>query len=103
MFEITQLGPMAKKLGKAIAKDGNFTVEELKEYIKVSNIKQIIKEFSMIRDGKLYIDEDGMEQAAEQVYNWLIGVDLAKLAGEDLVDCYWDSEQNCMTFENKEK
>ena len=101
MYEITQLGPMAKRLGKAIAKDGNFTVDELKEYISVSNIKQIIKEFSMIKDGRLFIDEDGMEQAAEQVHNWLIGVDLAKLAGQDKVNCYWDDEKNCMTFEEK--
>jgi hypothetical protein len=27
---------------------------------------------------------------------------LAELAAEDVIDCYWDDEQNCMMFKTKE-
>ena len=41
-FQIKNLTAFAKSVGKEVAKDGGFTITELKEYITVTNIKSII-------------------------------------------------------------
>lgn len=104
MYEIKNITKFAKSLGKMVAKDIGFSIKELKSYIRVANIRNLIKQHCYIdKDGQLLIDEDQTSQVCSEIFDWLIGVDLAKLAAEDELECYWDDKINKMVFKYKEK
>ena len=101
IYEIKSLNGFAKSLGKQVAREGGFSVKELRGYITVSNIKNMIKQHASKQRGKLYIDEDRTHQVCEEIFDWLTGVNLAKLAAQDYLECYWDDKQNTMVFNKK--
>ena len=37
----------------------------------------------------------------DEILDWLIGVELAKMAADDKLECYWDDEANEMVFKGK--
>lgn len=103
IYEITHLNAFAKSLGVNVAKDSGFSIKELKRYIKVSNIKNIIKQYAKKNKyGNLVINDEAAQNICSDIFDWLIGANLAELAAEDVIDCYWDDEQNCMMFKTKE-
>ena len=101
IYEIKNLNGMAKGLGKEVAKDNGFSKKELHSFIKVSNIRSIIQQYAQSKRGKFYIDDNDISKAYEEVHHWLVGVDLAKRAADDTIDCYWDDERDCMVFKDK--
>lgn len=104
MYEIKNINKFAKSLGNMVAKDMGFSKKELHSYIRVSNIKSLIKQHCSIdKQGQLLIDEDQTSEVCNQIFDWLIGVDLAKLAADDELDCYWDDKSNEMVFKAKDK
>jgi hypothetical protein len=104
MYQIKHINKFAKSLGKMVAKDAGFTQKELQSYINVTNIKYLIKSHCAIDpSGNLFIDEDQTSEVCNEIFGWLVGVDLAKLAAEDELDCYWDNKSNEMVFKKKEK
>ena len=40
---------------------------------------------------------------ASDMSGWLLGVNLAKLAADDKLDCYCDSKKGCMVFKKKDQ
>lgn len=103
IYEIKSLNGMAKGLGKQVAKDNGFSKKELHSYINVSNIVGIIKQYCRTKGKKFYIDDGDIEKAYAEVHQWLVGVDLARLAANDTIDCYWDNEKDCMKFKGKKE
>lgn len=104
MYQIKHINKFAKSLGKMVAKDSGFSQKELQSYINVINIKNLIKEHCVTdKQGNLFIDEDQTSEVCNEIFGWLIGVDLAKLAAEDELDCYWDDKSNEMVFKKKER
>jgi len=101
MYEIKSLNQFAKSIGKEVAKDGGFSFKELKEYINVVNIKNIVKKHARVKNHKFYINENETHQVCEEIFDWLTGVSLAKLAADDFLDCWWDDKQDCMVFKKK--
>jgi len=102
MLRIKNLNKFAKHIGKSVAMDAGFDIQDLKKYISVKNIKGIIYQYSeMDEQGNRLISEDMLNNICSDIFEWLIGVDLARMASEDIIDCAWDSEHNCMVFSNK--
>jgi hypothetical protein len=101
IYEITSLNGFAKSLGKQVARDGGFSSKELKSYINVKNIKNIITQYASKKRGKFYIDEERTHKVCEEIFDWLTGVNLAKLAAQDYLECYWDDKNNTMVFKKK--
>ena len=102
MYEIQDINKISKNIAKAVAKYAGFSYKELRSYIKVANVKQIVEKYSSFNQrGNLCIDEEEAQAACEEIFDWLVGVDLAKLASNGDLDCYWDNEQNCMIFKSK--
>ena len=102
MYEIQDINKFSKNIAKAVAKYAGFSYKELRSYIKVANVKQIVEKYSSFNQrGNLCIDEDEAEAACEEIFDWLVGVDLAKLASNGDLECYWDDEKNCMVFKGK--
>ena len=101
-YKVKNITRLAKVLGKSIAKDADFTLEELKEYISVQNIKFMIKQKAhRDADGDLALSNDDLFVISNEIYDWLIGCDMCKLAAEGKLECYWDDDLNEMVFTGK--
>ena len=100
-YEIRDMNEFAKSVGKEVAKDGGFTTDELKEYISVNNIKGIVKQYAKYSkiSKRYYINEERTQLVCEDIYDWLNGVSLSKLAADGFLECWWDSDLNNMDFE----
>ena len=46
IYEIRNLSAFSRSIGKQVAREGGFTIKELKEYISVTNIKNIVKKYA---------------------------------------------------------
>ena len=103
VYEIRNMNAFCKSIGKTVAREAGFSQKQLKKSIKVSNIKQMVRGYATESlDGTFHIDDQRTSQVCDEVLDWLIGVDLAEQAGNDDLDCYWDSDQDCMVFVTKE-
>lgn len=104
-FLIKNLTAFAKSVGKEVAKDGGFTVKELKEYITVANIKSIVEQRAryLEEEDTFCINTTQTHQVCEDVFDWLNGVSLAKLAAEGYLECWWDDELDMMDFDEAEQ
>ena len=104
VYEIKNMGAFAKGLAKEVAKSSYFSYDQLKDYITVKNIKHIIKDYaSRNKKGRYYIGEKEASEACDEILDWLIGVDLARMCAADVLDCYWDDDKDCMVFMEKKK
>ncbi len=102
LHKIKDIKKLAKHLAKNVATDCGFTIDELKEYMTVKNAIEIVKQHSKInKNGEYLINTKILEDICLDISSWLLGVNLAKLAGEDILDCFWDNKKNCMVFKKK--
>tara|TARA_B100000902_G_C27254687_1_gene887179 strand:- start:365 stop:703 length:339 start_codon:yes stop_codon:yes gene_type:complete len=104
MYEIKNLNKFAKRIGLEVAKDAGFKKKQLTEWISVKSIKEIIKENASRKLGSdsLYVSRRQAENICEDIFGWLAGMNLAKLAADDILDCWWDDEKDCMVFQKKD-
>jgi hypothetical protein len=102
MYQIKDINLFAKTIRKRVATDAGFRPNQYKKYITLHNIKRMIAQRAVKNDDGYYIDEDGTELVCSDIFEWLVGVDLARLAALDIVQCYWDNDQDCMVFYNTE-
>jgi hypothetical protein len=100
-YEIKDMKGFCNTIGKTIASEVGLKTKELKNYIKMSNVKEITKEYCECVGGKYFLEEDNVDEIYEDIRNWVIGIDLAKLAAEDKLECYWDDDINQMVFQAK--
>jgi len=108
-FIINDIGNYAKNLRHLVASHlkENYT-ENLDEYISLEQLQTLILEKCQNTDdsGNILISEELNEEIFNATCDWIYGVGLSKLASENLIECAWDDEQNCMVFwatENMEK
>ena len=104
MYTIKSMNALAKVLGKTVAKDSEFTFKQLKEYISVGNIKNIIQQYAEQNEyGEYSISNDDIQCVMVEIFDWLVSRELAALAAEDKVDCFWDDDKNEMVFKRKDE
>ena len=104
MYKIKNLNKFAKTLGITVAKDADFSYNELRKYISVGNIKNIVRHYAKRdTDGGASISNEGIASCMSDIFDWIIGRDLATMAANDKLDCYWDDEKNEMVFRPKQK
>tara|TARA_R110000868_G_scaffold554_3_gene4108 strand:- start:877 stop:1212 length:336 start_codon:yes stop_codon:yes gene_type:complete len=97
------LNKFSKDLGKFVARVSGYRLSQIKKYIKVNNVKNIVKKYAKYNlPNNIYtLSEDDASEACEEILDWLVGVELASLAADDVLDCWWDDEKNQMMFEAK--
>lgn len=76
---------------------------EYDKYITIENVQQIVKSCAEIEDEDLYLTEEIFEKITEEIQNWVMGVQLSKMCSKGDLDCYWDSDKNCMVFKVADK
>lgn len=101
LYSITDLNGYSQDMRDAAAKslkdDYN---DNLDEYISIQQVYNIVaKESVALDDDDRYVlDQEANEKVFETIRVWIHNCGLAKLAGNDLLECAWDSESNEMVF-----
>lgn len=101
LMKVKNVIKASKHIGRDIANDMNIPIKELKEYIKPKEIASILKQYSIKKNGDFMINSVILKRIFSEVKNWIIGIQLAKLASSGEIDTIWDEEQNCMVFKTK--
>lgn len=102
MYKIKNLEKFSYELGKLVAKDMGFNKKEFMRCINIHNLKQLVLQYcNKSNDGSYIISDKETSTICNEISNWVIGVDLAKLAADDVIECYWDDVKNTMTFSKK--
>jgi transcription antitermination factor NusG len=100
MMKIKNINGVAKHIGKDIATEMMIPIREMKHFIKPKEIASIIKQYSVFNDGEYFMNTVILEKVFTEVKNWVLGIQLAKMASEGKLDTIWDEEQNCMIFKS---
>lgn len=100
---IKHLNKMSKHLGKDVASNMGIPISEFKEYIKPSEIKSIVKQYCVKKNGKYLMNSIILQKIFREINNWVLGIQLAKMASDGQLEARWDEEQNCIMFETRGK
>ena len=98
MYVISNMGKLAKNVTKNVFKELNIPFKNYKEYINAKNTVGIIKEKSMMKNGKYCMDDEMFSSVYETIFDWVLGVHLAKECSNGNLECYWNDKENCMVF-----
>lgn len=99
LVKIKNINRMSKHIGKDVAQNLNIPLHEFKEYIKPKEIKSLIKQYSIHKNGNYLVNSLILEKIFSEVNNWVLGISLCKMAVDGKIETSWDSEQNCMLFD----
>jgi len=74
--------------------------ENLDDFITIKQLESFIvsKCDGYDEKGRLLIDAKIIDDIFVTTCDWIYGVGLARLASKNLIECAWDSDQNCMVF-----
>ena len=100
-MEIKHLNKFSKVMAKEACRDVGVKIKDIKYYISVKQAIGVVKQHCVISDGKWVVSQKRMDKIYKDLCDWIYGVQLAKLSGEDKLDCYWDDKQNAMVFKKK--
>lgn len=99
LVKIKNINKMSKHIGKDIAINLNIPLSEFREYIKPSEVKSLIKQYSIKKDDKYMINTLILQKIFSEVNNWVLGISLCKMAVDGKLETSWDNEENCMLFD----
>ena len=89
---------------KVVSKNTSYTLKEIKSAINLGNVRTMVRMHSSPHiDGGFTVSEEDASDICEEIFDWVAGVELARLAAEDLIDAFWDDEKNCMSFKMKKQ
>jgi hypothetical protein len=93
---------MREVAADSISEDGHS--DNLDSYISLNQMIGLVKSHCLGFDDNNYplLNEKKNQQIFEEITIWIHNVGIAKLAGQDLVECAWDDELNEMVFWQKE-
>ena len=99
LVKIKDINKMARHLRKDIASQQAVTIKELKDFITQEETISLIKQYSKKnRNGDYLINTKILDKIFTEMYNWILGVEVCKLASNGVFDVYWNDDENCMTF-----
>jgi hypothetical protein len=99
LVKIKDIERMARHLRKDIASQQAVNIKELKQFITQDETVSLIKQYSKKNDkGDLLVNTKILDKIFQEMYNWIVGIEISKLASKGVFDVYWNDEQNQMTF-----
>lgn len=101
LMKIRSIKGVSKHIGKDIAKEMMIPLKEMKEYIKPKEIASIVKQYSINKNNEYYMNTNILQKIFTEAKNWVLGIQLAKMASSGKMDTMWDEDQNCMIFKSK--
>ena len=103
LVAIKNVNKMSKHIGKDVAKHMGIPLSELKDYIKPKEIRSILQQYCIPQEDRLMINTLILKKIFQEVNNWVLGIQLCKMASNGQLEACWNDEENCMIFETKEK
>jgi len=106
VYAISNLDGYAQEIINAAAKTlSDAPSNDLDNYVSVGQVINLVKQKCIGYDDmdRPILDETINESIYEDVTVWIHNVGLAKLAGQDLIECAWDNDLNDMVFWAKDK
>ena len=89
---------------KLVSRHTSYTLKEIKSCINLKNVRTMVRMYSSRHiDGGFTLTIDDVSIICDEIYDWVAGVELARLAAEDVLDAYWDEKKNGMTFKFKKQ
>ena len=89
---------------KIVSRNTSYTLREIKDCINLGNVKAMVRMHSTPHiDGGFRLTVGDVENICEEIFDWVAGVELARLAAEDVIDAYWDDDKNGMYFKLKKQ
>jgi hypothetical protein len=101
MVKVKSIKKIAKHIGKDVANEMLIPIAEMSEYIKPKEICSIIKQYCIRIEDEYLMNTLILQKIFTEVKNWVLGIQLAKMASDDKLEVTWDSEENCMIFQSK--
>jgi hypothetical protein len=98
LIKIKNIVKMSKHIGKDVAKNTGIPLNEMSYYIKPKEIRSIIKQYSINKHGDYMLNTLILQKVYQEVNNWVLGIQLSKMASQGQLEAFWDSETNSMTF-----
>lgn len=100
LMVLKDIKKISKHIGRDVATDMLIPIEEMKLYIKPKEITSMVKQYCIYKNNKYHINTLILQKIFAEVKNWVLGIQLAKMASEGKLETLWDSEQNCMIFKS---
>jgi hypothetical protein len=101
MVKVKSIKKIAKHIGKDVAKEMLIPIEEMSVYIRPKEVSSIIKQYCIHQEDQYLMNTMILQKIFTEVKNWVLGIQLAKMASSDKLEVTWDSEENCMIFQSK--
>lgn len=101
LVKIKSIPKLAKHIGRDIANEMLIPLSEMKEYIKPKEVSSIIKQYSIKKINGYFVNATILSRIFSEVRNWVLGIQLAKMASNEQLETMWDDEENCMIFKSK--
>ncbi len=106
VYAITDLTRYVTQMRDAAASviSDNSSEDNLDNYISIDQMIGLVKSNCLGYDDNQYplLNEDRNQKIFDEATIWIHNIGIAKLAGQDLVECAWDDELNEMVFWQKE-
>lgn len=103
VYAITDTLGYASDMRKAAADhlcEDSSSTEDLDTYISIEQIVNIVEDecLGLDDENRYLLNEDANAKIFDTITIWIHNVGMAKLAGQDLLECAWDNELNEMVF-----
>lgn len=101
LVKIKSINKIAKHIGKDVANEMLIPIKEMKKYIKPKEIASLIKQYSIHKNDNYLMNTMILKKIFTETKNWVLGIQLAKMASNGEIDTIWDEEANGMVFKSK--
>lgn len=100
LVKIKDIEKMAKHIRRDVAKQHGISIKELTpKYIKQSEVVAIINQLAKRdEEDNLLVNCKILDNIFSEVYNWIVGIEVAQLASSGELEAYWNDEKQMMTF-----
>jgi|688.fasta_scaffold06581_16 hypothetical protein len=103
IYHIKDVDAFIKISLKTIAKIIKYKYKTLIKMVTVENVRFLMKKYvKKDQNNNIYISYKNIDKLYADIHEWIIGIELAQMAAEDKIGCYWDNKRNEMIFFNKE-
>ena len=103
-FRFTDEKKFCHDMIKLVSRNSSYTLKEIKSSIILGYVTTMVRMHSSPHvDGGFTVSEDDASDICEEIFDWVAGVELARLAAEDVIDAYWDDDKNGMYFKLKKQ
>ncbi|NDC96199.1 hypothetical protein EBZ38_17440 [bacterium] len=99
LVKIKDIDKMARHIRKDIAKQQGVPIKELKFHITQNEMISLIRQYAKVNeDGEAMVNCVILDKIFKEAYNWIVGIEISKLASKGIFDVYWSDEKNSMVF-----